>query len=115
MQPDAALLNHVRQIREAGERAASLTEQLLSFSRREVIEPRVLNLNQVAGELSQMLQRIIGEDVELSIDLAEDLWPVKLDPAQLEQVLMNLVVNSRDAMPGGGTDAYSQDRECDLG
>ncbi|MGD9047839.1 MAG: PAS domain S-box protein, partial [Anaerolineae bacterium] len=103
MQPDEALLNHVRQIREAGERAASLTEQLLSFGRREVIEPRVLNLNQVAGELSQMLQRIIGEDVELSIDLAEDTWPVKLDPAQLEQVLMNLVVNSRDAMPGGGT------------
>jgi nitrogen-specific signal transduction histidine kinase/CheY-like chemotaxis protein len=103
MQPDASLLNHVRQIREAGERAASLTEQLLSFSRREAIEPRVLNLNQVTGELSQMLQRIIGEDVELSLDLAEDLWPVKMDPAQFEQVLMNLVVNSRDAMPDGGT------------
>jgi PAS domain S-box-containing protein len=102
MQPDESLLNHVRQIREAGERAASLTKQLLSFSRSEVIEPRVLNLNHVVGELNQMLQRIIGEDVELSIDLAEDLWPVKVDPAHTEQVLMNLVVNSRDAMPDGG-------------
>ena len=103
VQPDESLLNHVQQIREAGERAARLTKQLLSFSRREVIEPRILDLNRVVGELSQMLQRIIGEDVELSIDLADDLWPVKVDPAQTEQVLMNLVVNSRDAMPDGGT------------
>jgi PAS domain S-box-containing protein len=103
LKPEEPLLNHVQQIREAGERAARLTKQLLSFSRREVIEPRVLNLNHVVGELNQMLQRIIGEDVELSIDLAGDLWPVKVDPAQTEQVLMNLVVNSRDAMPDGGT------------
>ncbi|MGD9148507.1 MAG: PAS domain S-box protein, partial [Anaerolineae bacterium] len=102
LQSDESPSNHVRQIREAGERAASLTKQLLSFSRSEVIEPRVLNLNQVVDELNQMLQRIIGEDVELTIDLAEALWPVKVDPAQLEQVLMNLVVNSRDAMPDGG-------------
>jgi PAS domain S-box-containing protein len=103
VQPDESLLNHVQQIREAGERAARLTKQLLSFSRREVIEPRILDLNQIVGDLSQMLQRIIGEDIDLSIDLADDLWPVKVDPAQTEQVLMNLVVNSRDAMPDGGT------------
>jgi PAS domain S-box-containing protein len=97
------LWEHVQHIRQVGERAAKLTKQLLSFSRREVIEPHVMNLNQVVEHLSQMLQRIIGEDVDLIIDLAEDLWAVEADPAQMEQVLMNLAVNARDAMPGGGT------------
>ena len=97
------LWEHVRHIREAGDRAARLTRQLLSFSRREVVEPRALRLNQIVEDLSRMLKRIIGEDIDLVTLLAEDLWPIRADPGQIEQVLMNLVVNARDAMPGGGT------------
>ncbi|MGC9335037.1 MAG: GAF domain-containing protein, partial [Anaerolineae bacterium] len=94
---------HVQQIRKTGERAAKLTKQLLSFSRREVVDPRVLSVNQVVCDLGRMLQRIIGEDIELVAHLADDLWQVKADPAQIEQVIMNLAVNARDAMPAGGT------------
>ena len=97
------LWDHVGHIREASDRAARLTRQLLSFSRREVVEPRSLRLNQIVEDLSRMLKRIIGEDIELETRLDEDLWPIKADPGQIEQVLMNLVVNARDAMPGGGT------------
>jgi len=97
------LLEHVRHIRETGERAIRLTRQLLSFSRREVIQPRVLNLNLVVGELSRMLQRILGEDVRLTTALADGLWPVLVDPSQIDQVVVNLAVNARDAMPGGGS------------
>jgi PAS domain S-box-containing protein len=94
---------HVQRIQETSDRAAKLTKQLLSFSRREVIEPRLLNLSQVVRDLSRMLQRIIGEDITMKTTLAGDLWPLKVDPTQLDQVLMNLVVNARDAMPEGGT------------
>jgi CheY-like chemotaxis protein len=80
-----------------------LTRQLLSFSRREVIRPRLLNLNQVVGDLSRMLQRVLGEDVHLTTLLADDLWSIQADPSQIDQVIMNLAVNARDAMPGGGT------------
>jgi PAS domain S-box-containing protein len=97
------LWDHVGHIREASDRAARLTRQLLSFSRREVVEPRALRLNQIVEDLSRMLKRIIGEDIELVTLLSEGLWPIKADPGQIEQVLMNLVVNARDAMPGGGT------------
>jgi PAS domain S-box-containing protein len=97
------LWDHVQHIREAGDRAARLTRQLLSFSRREVVEPKALRLNQVVEDLSRMLKRIIGEDIELVTSLSEDLWPIRADAGQIEQVLMNLVVNARDAMPGGGT------------
>jgi PAS domain S-box-containing protein len=93
---------HVRRIQETSDRAAKLTKQLLSFSRREVIEPRLLNLSQVVRDLSQMLKRIIGEDITMETALADDLWPLEVDPSQLDQVLMNLVVNARDAMPDGG-------------
>jgi PAS domain S-box-containing protein len=103
LDPADARSDHVRNIREASDHAARLTRQLLSFSRREVIEPRMLDLNQVVDDLSQMLQRIIGEDIELVTDLDDDLWAVEADPAQIEQVLMNLVVNARDAMPRGGS------------
>jgi two-component system cell cycle sensor histidine kinase/response regulator CckA len=102
LHPQDPLWEHVQQIQKAGERAATLTKQLLSFSRREMIEPRVISLNTVVGELDRMLQRVIGEDIELSTDLAESLWPVKADPSQLEQMIINLVVNARDAMPHGG-------------
>ena len=103
LRPEDPLWTHVHRIQDAGQRAAALTKQLLSFSRKEVIEPRVLNLNEVIHDLSKMLQRIIGEDIELVIKPADDLWRIHADPSQLDQVLMNVVVNARDAMPSGGT------------
>ena len=97
--------NHysAEQILKAGERAAALTRQLLAFSRRQVLQPRVLDLNKLVTGLSTMLRRLIGEDVDLQLALRPDLGMVSADPGQIEQVLMNLVVNARDAMPKGGT------------
>lgn len=89
-------------ILSAGERAAGLTAQLLAFSRKAIIEPKVLDLNRVAESAVQMLRRIIGEDVRLVTHLARDVGKVKIDPGQLDQLLMNLAVNARDAMPRGG-------------
>jgi PAS domain S-box-containing protein len=94
---------YVQRIQDTVERATNLIKQLLSFSRRQIIEPQTLNLNRVVGDLSRMLQRIIGEDIELATSLAPDLWPVRVDPSQMEQVIMNLAVNARDAMADGGT------------
>src|SRR5262249_52898246 len=82
--------------------AAALTRQLLAFSRRQVLQPRVLDLNKLVGGLSTMLQRLLGEDVDLRLVLPADLGRVSADPSQVEQVLMNLAVNSRDAMAKGG-------------
>jgi two-component system, cell cycle sensor histidine kinase and response regulator CckA len=90
------------QIVKAGERAAALTRQLLAFSRRQVLQPKVVDLNMLVKALSTMLQRLIGEDIDLRLVLGNDLGRVNADPGQLEQVLMNLVVNARDAMPEGG-------------
>ncbi len=90
-------------IRKAGERAAGLTRQLLAFSRQQAMEPRVLDLNAVVAELEPLLRRMVGEDVEIAATLARDLGAVRADPGQLGQVLMNLAVNARDAMPNGGT------------
>jgi PAS domain S-box-containing protein len=92
----------ITQIQRAAERAAGLTHQLLAFARRDVIQPRVLNLNQVIETVEQLLLRTLGEHVELSTHLAAGLCPVLADPGQLEQILVNLAVNARDAMPGGG-------------
>jgi PAS domain S-box-containing protein len=92
----------LRQIREAGERAAELTRQLLAFSRKQVSKPVVLDLNQIVRDSTQMFGRIIGEDIELVCHLDPGLSPVLADSAQISQVLMNLVVNARDAMPLGG-------------
>jgi two-component system cell cycle sensor histidine kinase/response regulator CckA len=90
------------QIMKAGERAAALTKQLLAFSRRQVLQLRVLDLNKLVTSLSAMLQRLIGEDIDLRLSLRPDLGRVSADPGQIEQVIMNLVVNARDAMPKGG-------------
>jgi PAS domain S-box-containing protein len=92
----------VEQIMKAGERAAALTSQLLAFSRRQVLQPRVLDLNKLVTSLSTMLRRLIGEDIDLRLVLPPDLGTVSADAGQIEQVLMNLVVNARDAMPRGG-------------
>jgi len=92
----------VQEIRVAAQRAASLTRQLLAFSRKQVLQPRVLDLNAVVQGVEKMLQRLIGEDVTLQISTAPALGAVRADPGQIEQVIMNLAVNARDAMPGGG-------------
>ena len=94
--------SHVQEIRMAGEHAAELTQQLLAFSRKQVIRPKVVDLNAQVAELQSMLRRLIGEDIELQTDLDDSLQRIKTDPGQLEQVLINLVVNARDAMPQGG-------------
>ena len=93
----------VDEILRAGDRAAALTRQLLAFSRQQVMQPRVLDLNEVVGTVESLLRRLIGEDVTLVARLSPELWSVRADPMQLEQVLMNLVVNARDAMPSGGS------------
>ena len=92
----------VEQIREAGDRAAALTRQLLAFSRKQILAPRILDLNQVVGDLTQMMSRLLGEDIDFVTRLAADLGQVRADPSQVEQVLMNLAVNARDAMADGG-------------
>jgi two-component system, cell cycle sensor histidine kinase and response regulator CckA len=92
----------VEQIMKAGERAAALTRQLLAFSRRQVLQPKVLDLNQLVGSLGAMLRRLIGEDIDLRLVLGPELGRVNADPGQVEQVIMNLAVNARDAMPRGG-------------
>jgi signal transduction histidine kinase/CheY-like chemotaxis protein len=92
-----------REIRAAGERAAALTTQLLAFSRRQVLQPRVLDLNESVREIDSMLRRLIGAGVRVELDLDPELRPVEADPSQLGQVLLNLAVNARDAMAGSGT------------
>jgi hypothetical protein len=98
-----ALIAKVGEILKAADRAAGLTRQLLAFSRRQVLQPRVLDLNIVMGEIDNMLRRLIGENIELKTRLQERLGAVMADPGQMEQVVMNLAVNSRDAMPEGGS------------
>jgi PAS domain S-box-containing protein len=92
----------LQQIRLASERAAQLTHQLLAFARKEVVQPKVVDVNRVVEDIEQLLRRTLGEHIELHSELAPDLMPVLIDPGQLEQILVNLAVNARDAMPDGG-------------
>ncbi len=96
------LYDNIREIKKAGERASNLTRQLLAFSRKQILQPEVLNLNEIVLGMEKMLRRIIGENIELATDLVPDLGRVEADPGQIEQVIMNLAVNARDAMPDGG-------------
>ncbi len=100
--PDDPLQLRLIEVEKAGNRAAVLTRQLLAFSRRQHLERRTINLNETIGEIMKLLQRIIGEDVEVRVKAAPALSAVFADPVQIEQVVMNLAVNARDAMPGGG-------------
>ncbi len=102
MGPGHPLRSKIEEMQKAGERAAALIRQLLTFSRKQPSEPKVLDLNLVLINLETMLRRLIGEDIELSLRASEETLRVKADPAQLEQIVMNLVVNARDAMPKGG-------------
>jgi two-component system, cell cycle sensor histidine kinase and response regulator CckA len=106
--------DHVRQILAASERAARLTRQLLAFSRKQEMQPAVLDLNESVQESSRMWTRLLGEDVHLVTDTAADLGRVRADPGQVDQVLMNLAVNARDAMPHGGTVTVTT-RNVDVG
>ena len=92
----------VTEVRKAGERAASLTRQLLAFSRKQMLAPKVLDLNEVTRDISDMVRRMVGEDVRVETVCADNLWHVKADPDQITQVIMNLASNARDAMPKGG-------------
>ena len=102
MQPDNVFRDPIDEIQRAANRAASLTQQLLAFSRKQVLEPKILDLNSVIRDMEKMLGSMVGEHIELALALADSLGMVKADRTQLEQVIMNLCVNARDAMPEGG-------------
>ena len=99
---DSGLLDYAQEIRYAADRAAALTAQLLAFSRRQISQPRILDMNEVVAHSMKLLRRVIGEDIEISTHLAQGLGMIKADPIHVDQVIMNLVVNARDAMPHGG-------------
>jgi PAS domain S-box-containing protein len=100
--PDNPIYQDVKEVNKAGERAATLTRQLLAFSRKEISQPRVLDLNGIVADMDRMLRRLIGEDIELRSVPDPSLLPVKADPSQMEQIIVNFAVNARDAMPKGG-------------
>jgi len=99
---DSPLREHAEEVEKAGQRAVSLTRQLLAFSRQQILTPAVLNLNTLVSDMEKMLPRLIGEDIRVSVNLGPEIGSVKADAGQIEQVVMNLAVNARDAMPGGG-------------
>ncbi len=97
------LKRHLNDILEAGQRGADLTRQLLAFSRKQIISPKIINLNKALETTKKMLGRLIGEDIEMSISNEPELWPVLMDPGQVDQIIINVAVNARDAMPRGGS------------
>lgn len=102
LEPGGELARYSQEVKQASERAASLTQQLLAFSRKQVMIPRAMSLNRTVTAVERMLHRLIGEDIRLQVDLDPDLGSVHADPSQIELVLLNLAVNSRDALPQGG-------------
>ena len=102
MDPAHPLYARLKQIKNAGERSAELTRQLLAFARKQTIAPKVLNLNKTVSGMINMLQRLIGEDISLAWKPGRDIWPVEMDPSQIDQVLVNLCVNARDAIADVG-------------
>ncbi len=119
---DDSIRDDLVEVLKAGHRAATLTRQLLAFSRKQVLKPRILDLNDVVRGVEELLRRLLGEDIDIVTSLADDLGRVEADPGQIEQVIVNLAVNARDAMPHGGTllvetrdevldQAYSQQHE----
>ncbi|HEX7477404.1 MAG TPA: PAS domain S-box protein [Polyangiales bacterium] len=114
LKPGDQLRADVEEVHKAGERAGELTRQLLAFSRQQIIDPRVVSLNEICSGMERMLQRLLGEGVELALLASKSLWKVRVDPGQVEQVIMNLVVNARDAMTGGGRITIETfNAECD--
>src|SRR3954462_11026589 len=103
LEPSHPSFEALEQINVAALRAAALTRQLLIFARKEVVDPKVIDLNQLVESVAKLLHRVVGEDVLLSIDLSPSSAPVMIAPVQCEQLLMNLAVNARDAMPSGGS------------
>ncbi len=102
LKPSDPMRTEMEEVQKAADRAAALTRQLLAFSRRQVLAPKVVNLNYLVEDMNKLLRRLLGEDIELCIRLDENLGNAKADPGQIEQVIMNLAVNARDAMPRGG-------------
>ena len=100
--PDHPLHDDLQEIQKAAKRSADLTRQLLAFARKQTIAPKVLDLNETVAGMLKMLRRLIGEDIELAWLPGADLWPVKMDPSQIDQILANLCVNARDAIAGVG-------------
>ena len=114
LNPSDPMRDDLKEIQHAANRAADLTRQLLAFSRKQTLQPKILNLNSLITGLNKMLRRIIGEDIDLKTFPGRDLWNVKADPGQMEQVIINLAVNARDAMPKGGKlTIETQDVELD--
>ncbi len=102
-EPGSRLRRHFEKVQQQGRRAAALTRQLLAFARRQILEPRNIDLNQTAVEILSLLEKVIGSNIEIKANLAPELAVVRADPTQVEQVLMNLCINARDAMPDGGS------------
>ena len=101
--PEDPSFNDINQIRQNAVRATSLVRQLLAFSRKQTLEPQVIEAKEKLSDLSEVMNRLIGPTIELNIEHSRDLWPIRVDPTQFDQVILNLAVNARDAMPGGGT------------
>ena len=115
-QPDSPMYEDLKEIKDTSERAAALTRQLLAFSRRQVLEERIVDIGDVLRNIDKLLQRLIGEDIDFTVKLPDNLWRIKIDTAQVEQVFINLAVNARDAMPDGGSliiEAANINREGD--